>query len=153
MNIQYLRRGTWVVALMLLAVLARAEEVPTPATLPGGKVVSIQEAKALLDAGKAAFIDTRNPINFGRGHVPGAKLVGYDAKSEKVVDFDAALDTFALDQLPGDKERPLVFYSHGATGWKSYKAAVVAIRHGYKQVSWMREGMDAWTAAKYPEEH
>ncbi len=152
MTADYLRRGVWVVALMCFALLAHAEEVPTPTTLPGGKVVSIKEAKALLDAGKAAFIDTRNPINFGRGHVPGAKLVSYDAKSEKVVEFDAALDKFDQSQLPSDKGRPLVFYSHGVTGWKSYKAAVMAIRHGHTQVFWMREGMDAWTAAQYPEE-
>ncbi|MEW5757688.1 MAG: rhodanese-like domain-containing protein [Pseudomonadota bacterium] len=152
MNIHFLHRGAWAVVLMLFALLAHAEEVPTPTTLPGGKVVTIQEAKALLDAGKALFIDTRNPINFGRGHVPGAKLVSYDAKSEKVADFDASLDKFALEELPGDKERPIVFYSHGVTGWKSYKAAVMALRHGYKNVFWMREGMDAWTAAKYPEE-
>ncbi|MCB1886264.1 MAG: rhodanese-like domain-containing protein [Rhodocyclaceae bacterium] len=138
---------------LISAAVAQAGGKPeTPATLPGGTVISVEEGLRLLQAGSATFIDTRNPLNFGKGHVPGARAVAYREKSAYAVDFDASVDHFALDRLPGDTSAPLVFYSDGPTGWKSYKAAMMAIRHGYGKVNYMRGGWADWRAADLPVE-
>lgn len=125
---------------------------PTPETLAGGKVITVQQAKMIIDHDGALFIDARNPLNYGRGHVPGAKLIPYQQQSAKSVDFDATMDEYDLSMLPANRDAPMIFYSHGDTGWKSYKMAVIAIRHGYSDVMWMREGFSRWQAAGYPVE-
>ena len=126
------------------------EGIPTPEVLPGGTIILPMDAKSLLDQKKAMFFDVRNPINYGRGHVPSAAALPYSGKSKKVVDFDMSLDSFDVSQLPSDKNEVIIFYSHGITGWKSYKAAVSAIHAGYKNVHWMREGFGKWLELGYP---
>ena len=138
-----------------LAGLAMAEEKPkppTPTTLTGGKVVAPAEVKTLLDGKQALFFDMRSAVNFGKGHIPGAKALPYKENSEFAADFDAKVDQFDLAQLPADKNAAMVFYSDGPTGWKSYKAAVLSIKAGYKKVMWFREGFSSWQAAQYPVE-
>jgi rhodanese-related sulfurtransferase len=139
--------------LFLAATVALAEDKPdTPNSLPGGKVISVEDAKKLVDSKGAIFLDTRSVINFGKGHIPGATSVSYKEKSDFKVDFDASQDQLNLSKLPADKAAKLVFYSDGPKGWKSYKAAVVAIKSGYKSVMWMRDGSGAWIAKGYPTE-
>lgn len=132
---------------------AQDKKPETPMTLTGAKVVSADDAKKLLDGKKAAFFDTRSPVNFGKGHVPGAKAIPYGEKSEYAANFDASQDRFDLTQLPVDKNAPVVFYSDGPTGWKSYKAAVLAIRGGYKSVHYFRGGWSEWENRKLPVEN
>lgn len=140
-------------ALLFATTPALAEDKPnTPTTLPGGKVVTVEEAKKLSDDKSAQFFDTRNLINFGKGHVPGAKAVTYKEKSEFKADFNAAADSFELDKLPADKNAKIVIYSDGPAGWKSYKAAVLSIKAGHKNVMWMRDGFTGWTTKSYPTE-
>lgn len=131
--------------------IAADEPPPTPTNLDGGKVITADEGKKLVDAKNAVFIDTRNVVNFGKGHVPNAIAAAYKEKSEKTASFDAAQDQFDLTKLPEQKSAQIVFYSDGPTGWKSYKAAVVAIKNGYKNVMYMRGGFAEWTAKGYPE--
>jgi 3-mercaptopyruvate sulfurtransferase SseA len=120
--------------------------------LPGGKVVQVDEARALLDGRRALFVDTRSVVNFGKGHVPGAISAAYKEKSEATPQFDAALDSFELDKLPKDKAATIVFYSDGPTGWKSYKAAVLSIKAGHRNVLYMRGGFSDWVARQAPVE-
>ncbi len=134
------------------AIAAPAWAQETPAQLKGGKVISVEEGKRLLDAKAAAFFDTRSVINFGKGHVPGAKSASYKEKSEKTADFDGSKDDLDLTKLPPDKGAKLVFYSDGPTGWKSYKAAVLALKQGYSQVMYMRGGFGEWTDKRLPVE-
>ncbi len=139
--------------LAIAGAVAQAEDRPdTPTQLAGGKVIGVAEAHAMLTAGRAVFVDTRSPLNFGKGRVPGAKLAYYNEKSAYAPDFDGALDSFDWERLPADKATPIVFYSHGTNGWKSYKAAVLAVARGYKQVFYLREGWAGWTAAQLPVE-
>jgi rhodanese-related sulfurtransferase len=125
----------------------------TPAALPGGKVISVQEARQLVDKKAAFFVDTRSVVNFGKGHVPGAQAIPYKGSSEDAAGFDAAKDQFDVGKLPSDKTQPLVFYSDGPTGWKSYKAAVWAVKAGYKNVNYMRSGWADWLAKGFPAEN
>ena len=137
---------------LLFGTLGHTAAIPTPEQLEGGRIIDAGEAKQLLEGGGAHFIDTRSALNYGRGHLPGARLIPYTAKSAKRADFDAALDRFPLTELPANPDATLIFYSHGDTGWKSYKGAVQAIRAGYRRVMWMRPGFAAWQAAGYPVE-
>lgn len=138
------------VLLALFHAAAIAQE--TPAELKGGRVISVEEAKKLVDAKSAAFFDTRSAVNFGKGHVPGAMSASYKEKSEKVVDFDATKDELDFSKLPADKKTPVVFYSDGPTGWKSYKAAVLSVQRGHSNVLYMRGGFAEWTEKNLPVE-
>ncbi len=138
-------------ALTFLVSPAMAQDKPdTPTSIKGAKVISIDEGKALLDKKGAAFFDTRNALNFGKGHIPGAQIVSYKEKSAFTADFDVAQDTFELAKLPSDKNAKIVIYSDGPKGWKSYKAATLSVNAGYKNVAWMRDGFAGWTAKNYP---
>jgi rhodanese-related sulfurtransferase len=142
-----------VAALALLFTTATAwSSVETPTAVAGVKVISVDEGKTLASARGAAFFDTRNAMNFGKGHVPGAVSASYKEKSDKVADFDASKDDFDLSKLPADKNAKLVFYSDGPTGWKSYKAAVLAAKAGYRNVMYMRSGFADWEAKGLPVE-
>lgn len=120
------------------------DDPETPTTLSGGKIISADEAKNL--AGKATLFDMRKAVSYGKGHLPGAQPLPYGQKSDKSVNFDASMDTFDMSKLPGDKSAAIVFYSDGPTGWKSYKAAVTAIKNGYTNVMWFRGGTAEWEA-------
>lgn len=122
----------------------------TPTTVAGAKVISVDEGKTLAAARGALFVDTRNAMNFGKGHVPGAVSASYKEKSEKAASFDASKDEFELAKLPADKNAKVVFYSDGPTGWKSYKAAVLAVKGGWKNVMYMRSGFAEWEAKNLP---
>lgn len=143
-----MRIGKRLLALLLLTVLvgpALAEDEPlTPTTLKGGKIISAVEAKVLVEQGKTAIFDMRRAMNFEKGHLKGAISLPYDQKSAKVENFDASVDKFDLSKLPGNKSTSLIFYSDGPTGWKSYKAAVLAIRNGHSNVNWFRGGTAEW---------
>jgi len=145
-------KNTFLALLLPLAVgfAGNAVASETPTSLTGGKVISAEEAKKLSDAKDSTFVDTRSPINFGKGHLPGAKSIGYREKSEKTANFDASVDSFDFSKLPADKNAKVVFYSDGPSGWKSYKAAVLSINEGYKNVMYFRGGFADWTARGYP---
>lgn len=134
--------------------MARAQSdgvTMTPTTLAGGKVVTPEEVKRLIDQKGTMVIDTRSPVNFGKSHLPGAVSIAYKENSEKTAAFDASVDQFDLSKLPADKNTPVVIYSDGPTGWKSYKGAVVAVKGGYKNVLYMRGGWAEWTAKGLPQ--
>lgn len=123
----------------------------TPTSEKGFVVVDAAKAKSLMESG-AVMIDARVANEYVESHVKGAKSVPYKEKSAKAVDFDSSLDSFDLSKLPSDKFAAVVFYCNGAECWKSYKAAVVATKAGYKKVYWLREGLPAWKASGFPVE-
>jgi rhodanese-related sulfurtransferase len=152
-------RQSSVKAWIAVAAIAMAGSVtaqvqgPTPTSLTGGKVISVEDGKKLADKKAAFFVDTRNVVNFGKGHVPGANAIPYKGSSDDVENFDATKDQFELAKLPAAKDQALVFYSDGPTGWKSYKAAVWAVKAGYKNVNYMRAGWAEWQAKGFPAEN
>ena len=123
--------------------LALAAE-KTLETLPGGQIIVFEQAVKMIKGDNIYLLDVRNPVNYGRGHITGAEFISYDSKSRNIVDFDASQDSFDLNSLPENKRTSLIFYSHGITGWKSYKAAVQAVRAGHEMVYWYRGGFSDW---------
>ena len=143
------------VASLLLALaqqaIAQSDGVTvTPTTLAGGKVITSEEARKLIDQKGILVIDTRSPVNFGKSHVPSAVSIAYKENSDKTANFDGTVDQFDLSKLPADKTASIVIYSDGPTGWKSYKGAVLAIKGGYKNVMYLRGGWAEWTAKGFP---
>lgn len=140
------------ITLTVAPALATDNKPDTPTSIKGARVVAVDEAKGLLDKKAAAFFDTRSALNYGKGHLPGASIVAYKEKSDFKPDFDVTQDSFDLTKLPADKNAKVVIYSDGPTGWKSYKASVLAVNAGYKNVLWMRDGFAVWTAKSLPVE-
>ena len=123
----------------------------TPTALPGVTRVTAAEAQKLQTTG-AVVVDTRTDKEFKAKHIRGAVLAAYIEKSLKDVAFDPAQDDFrALGKLTAvSKSTPVIFACNGAECWKSYKAAKVAIRDGFKSVYWLRGGLPEWDEAGLP---
>lgn len=135
-------------AILLFGSAAMAE---TPASLKGATLVDAVKAKSLMDAGVTA-VDARVANEYAEAHIKGAISVPYKEKSAKAVDFDVSLDSIDLSKLPADKSTGVLFYCNGADCWKGYKAAVAAIKAGYKTVYWLRLGLPEWKAKGFPTE-
>ena len=126
----------------------------TPTTAPVGvKIVGAKEVQDLQAKG-ATLVDTRKAAEYGEGSIKGAVSIPYDPeKSAKTADgvFDPSLDKFDLSKM-ADKNAHLVMFCNSGTCFKSYKAAVVLAKAGYKNVYWYRDGVPDWKAKKLPME-
>jgi rhodanese-related sulfurtransferase len=146
MRIKHLIGG---MALACLATMAQAVE-ETPNAIPGGSMVDAAKAKALFDKG-AVFVDARVSAEYAEKHIKGAINVVYKEVHKKVSTLDPK-DEFDLGKLPADKAKPMVFYCNGSPCWRGYKGADAAIKAGYKNVNWFRDGLPAWEAKSFPTE-
>jgi len=130
---------------------ALAEKPLTPDSLKGATVVDDGFVKA--NHGKMKVFDVRMKAEYVESHIAGAISVPYEEKSELAVNFDASKDHLDLSKFPSDKNEPVILYCNGPRCWKSYKAAVLLIKNGHKQVNWYRnEGFPGWKAKGYPVE-
>lgn len=124
---------------------------PTPASLPGGRLVTTRELVALLrgsgDAGRALVFDVLG----GAEQLPGALMA---VPAHQAGGFDDAVQRefgrFLQQVTQGRQDRPLVFYCASTQCWMSYNAALRAVRLGYRQVLWYRGGIEAWKQAGLP---
>jgi rhodanese-related sulfurtransferase len=134
-----------VVATLLLSILisGAADAATTPPILAGAKLVSAENVATMQAAG-AVVIDPRVASEYAGGHIMGAVNAPYREKSEKSVSFDPSQDEFNLAELPADKGAAIVIYCNGPDGWKSFKAATAAIKGGYTNIYWYREGVVDW---------
>ena len=118
---------------------------PTPASIPGGQVITTQ---GLVDLrGKQARALVFDVLG-GPETLPGA-LPAVPAHRPGAFD-DATQREFGqfLQQVTqGQKDTPLVFYCQSTQCWMSYNASLRAIRLGYTQVLWYRGGLEAWKRA------
>jgi rhodanese-related sulfurtransferase len=130
---------------------ARAADQPkeTPLELPGGHIVTTAEVRILIEQGDIFLADCRSPFNYGKGHLPGARPLEYQLNYHRD-DEGGDMKFHNLNKLPENRKTILIFYSHGTTGWKSYRAAAAAIAAGYTQVHWYRGGIQAWLDAGHP---
>lgn len=134
--------------------MADARNTETPTVLDGGKIISATEAKHLLDKENFFLADCRSAFNFGKGHIPTAKLISYQHIYKKQTSGSKpTLKNIDISKLPDAKDSIIIFYSHGSTGWKSYKAASAAIEAGYSRVFWLRGGLKEWNDAGYVVEY
>lgn len=100
------------------------------------KEISPQELSTLL--GQVYVVDVNEPENFAEAHVPGAKLMAYDA--------------IKAEDLPANKLTMLVFYCWSPECPAAGKAAETAAKLGHTDVRWMKEGITGWQDAGLPTE-
>ena len=136
--------------LAMFSAVSLAQETPT--TAPAGvKLVEAAEVQALQGKG-ATLVDTRVAAEFAEATIKGAISVPYNPeKSAKAVGFDPKDDKFDLAKLP-NKDAHIVSFCNSGTCWKSYKAAMMLAKAGYKNVYWYRNGVPDWKARKLPME-
>jgi len=134
---------------MLMSGMAQAAD--TPAALEGAKLVTADDVVKAQSAG-AVIVDTRVASEYAEGHIKGAVNVPYREKSEKAVGFDAGKDEFNLAKLPADKAAAVVIYCNGPECWKSFKGSTAALKGGYTNILWYREGFPQWKSKGLPAE-
>jgi rhodanese-related sulfurtransferase len=101
-------------------------------------MISVAEAKALLDKGGVLFIDCREPKEYKSGHVPGA------------INIPRGLLEFQIGSKITEKNAPVVMYCK--SGGRASLACCSVQRMGYKNVKNMDGGWQAWAKAGYPVE-
>ena len=126
-----------------LLISGSAQAGDTPAELPGARLAASEDVE-MAQARGAVVVDSRIASEYAEGHIKGAINIPYREKSEKAVGLDAKQDEFNLGRLPADKAIPIVIYCNGPECWKSFKASLAAIRHGYSNIYWYREGFPNW---------
>ena len=121
----------------------------TPRQLPGASIPTAEEVAALLKKG-ATMYDTRTLEEYNTRRIQGAKFVPYIEKSRKELGYDEKIDSFDMSKIEQDKNAHVIFACNGAECWKSYKAALLAVKAGYKNVYWFRGGFPEWSLAGLP---
>ncbi len=101
-------------------------------------MLSVADAKALLDKGGVLFIDCRESNEYKSGHVPGA------------INIPRGLLEFQIGSKITEKNAQVVMYCK--SGGRASLACCSIQRMGYKNVKNMDGGWQAWAKAGYPVE-
>ena len=142
----------------------RDYRAPTPATVPGGRMISTEEARALLDRRDVVWVDMlpapRRPEGLPPGNlwrpsprlgIPGSIWLPEAGRGELPPETEAWFRDTLVRATGGDLGRPVVFYCL-ADCWMSWNAAKRAAGWGHREVLWYRDGTDGWEAAGLPTE-
>jgi PQQ-dependent catabolism-associated CXXCW motif protein len=127
----------------------RDYHAPTPRQIPGAKVVTTGELKAMRERQPAPFLIDVLGGGVHRTIAGAFWMIGAgagDMSREEEKRFAASMAGFA----GGDKNRPIVFFCVDAECWLSYNAALRAAKLGYTNVMWYRGGIAAWRQAGNP---
>jgi PQQ-dependent catabolism-associated CXXCW motif protein len=125
---------------------AGAMHGPTPASLPGGQVITTKGLAALVQGRQAPFVlfDVLGQSEALPTAVAAAWLGQPGSFSDSVQ--QQAVRFFA-QATQGRKDVALVFYCLSRECWLSYNAALRAVNAGYTNVLWYRGGLEAWKTA------
>ena len=121
---------------------AYAADKESPATVAGATTIDTAKAKALFDK-QTVFIDVRSDKDWDAGRIPG---------SEHLANQEGKLTEESLTKTLGGKDKEVVFYCNGHKCLRSSQAAVDALKWGFKNVYYYRDGFPAWQAAGNPVE-
>ncbi len=122
---------------------------PTPASIPGGQVITTKGLVALLQGQQVPYVlfDVLGQTETLPNAVPAAWLAQPGSFDDAVQQQAGAM----LGQRTlGRKDIALVFYCLSRECWMSYNAALRAIHAGYTNVLWYRGGIEAWKLAGLP---
>ncbi len=119
---------------------------PTPATIPGGQVITTRGLVELLGGTQvqALLFDVLG----GQERIPGAIAAVPAAQAGNFRDqTQQEFGGFLRQVTQGNPDTPLVFYCLSSHCWMSYNAALRAVHLGYRNVLWYRGGIEAWKKA------
>jgi len=122
---------------------------PTPRQIPGGRVVTTGELKALMEQEPRPYVIDVLGGGVHRTIAGAFWMLGSgagDMSKDEEARFAKAIAAFA----GGDKNRPMVFFCVDAECWLSYNAALRSIALGYTNVMWYRGGITSWRVAENP---
>ena len=98
--------------------------------------ITVHELKARLERGEIDLLDVRQPDEWHRGHVPGARWITGAELPDRT------------DEVPDD--RPVAVTC--GSGYRSSVVAGLLAHRGHTDVVNVSGGMSAWTGAGYPTE-
>ncbi len=137
---------------------------PTPLTVPGGRMITTEEARTLLDRRDVVWVDMlpapRRPEGLAPGAlwrpsprmgIPGSLWLPEAGRGVLSPETEAWFRDSLARAAGGDLGRPVVFYCL-ADCWMSWNAAKRAAALGHREVLWYRDGTDGWEAAGLPTE-
>jgi rhodanese-related sulfurtransferase len=114
----------------------KAKATPTAKTPDEAKRISIQDAKAAFDAGKAIIVDVRSEDSFNSEHIK-------DAISMPIGELE-----IRWKELPMGKD--VIFYCSCPAEHTSVMAVNTSKEKGMNNTAAMVGGTDAWKNAGYP---
>ena len=122
---------------------------PTPASIPGGQLITTKGLVALVQGKQAPYLlfDVLGSQEMLPGAIPA---VGAAQPGSFGDDVQRSFGAYLDQTTRGDKRTPLVFYCQSTQCWMSYNAALRAIKLGYSNVLWYRGGIESWKAAGQP---
>ena len=125
---------------------------PTPASIPGGQVITTKGLVALVQGGQAPYIifDVLGQPETLPNAVPAAWMAQPGSFSDPV---QQQVGQMLGQRTQGRKDVALVFYCLSRECWMSYNAALRSIQAGYTNVLWYRGGIEAWRWAGLPTQH
>jgi PQQ-dependent catabolism-associated CXXCW motif protein len=122
---------------------------PTPASIPGARLVTTRELVAMLQGNgpRPLMLD----ILGSPEQLPGA-VMAVPAHQAGTFEDDTqrGFGQFLQQATQGRRDQPLVLYCASVQCWMSYNAALRAAALGYTQVLWYRGGIQAWKQAGLP---
>ena len=122
---------------------------PTPASIPGGQVITTKGLVELLRGGQVPVLTL--DILGGPEMIQGAVYAVPAAQAGTFNDqTQQQFGQFLQQTTGGNKQYPIVMYCLSPECWMSYNAALRAINLGYTNVLWYRGGIEAWKKAGLP---
>lgn len=125
----------------------RTFHAPTPAVIPGAKLILTTELKQLLSSSNPPLLVNVLP-NPKYWMIPDSVAdngIGTDFSSKGELDAEEFLRRYLTK-----KNKPVVFYCLSWQCWLSYNAALRATSWGYTEVYWYRGGVYSWFDAALP---
>lgn len=117
--------------------VSAAEEAPTE--IKGAETIGTEKAVVLLAEG-LPFIDVRSMKDFNAGHLPGAHHLAIHSEDFTVENLKVIVN----------KDAAVVFYCNGITCMGSSVASQKAVKWGWANVKYYREGFRHWQAEGQP---
>jgi rhodanese-related sulfurtransferase len=116
----------------------------TPAAVPGATRVTVDEMMC-LDKAYGGRLVGLTPIDAGESGIPGTWRIDRGWEAGDFKDDAQAVVKRQLHYTVGtDLDRPFVVYCHNTSCFMSYNLALRAAMLGYRNIYWLRGGIEEW---------
>jgi PQQ-dependent catabolism-associated CXXCW motif protein len=122
---------------------------PTPASIPGGQVITTKGLVELVRGGRVPVLtlDVLGGAEMIQGAVYAVQASSPGTFNDRT---QQQFGQFLQQATGGNKQHPIVLYCLSPECWMSYNASLRAINLGYTNVMWYRGGIESWKKAGLP---